>query len=245
VIVIFTNYCENIAIAATRGHTRAMRSAPAIVLLVSFFGIVASIRAQTAAVVPPVDARAVWQPDADTLKKARSACTSVAYSELGNCFLRQMQEAGASPEAVGFLRSMHNDAYLAKYENTGRVSIAWVIYPFRANANTAGLLVNGTPPSLDVDDLSRLPRDRLISSSKWRALVARYPKATLWPDDRSGMTGIHVASLPGGGQRFVVNYLALDGCHACARLALIRYAFDFDVTARLLGVRFIDLQALP
>lgn len=243
--MIFTNYGANIANAAISAPTRAMRGAPAVVVLIIFFGIVSSIRAQIAAAVPPVDARAVWQPDADTLKKARSACTSVAYPELGDCFVRQMQEAGASPEAVAFLRSMHNDAYLAKYQNTGRVSIAWVIYPFRANSNTACLLVNGTPPSLDVDDLSRLPRERLISSSKWRALVAKYPKATLWPDDRSGMTGVGVASLPGGGQRFIANYLALDGCHACARLAHIRYAFDFDVTARLLGVRFIDLQSLP
>ena len=244
-IVIFTNYGDNIAVVAIRAHTRAMRSGLAVVLPFIFLGIVASIRAQNAAAVLPVDARAVWQPDADTLKKARSACTSVAYPELGNCFVRQMQKAGASPEAVAFLRSMHNDAYLAKYQNTGRVSIAWVIYPFRANANTACLLVNGTPPSLDVDDLSRLPRDRLLSSPTWRTLVAKYPKATLWPDDRSGMTGVGVATVPGGGQRFIVNYLALDGCHACARLAHIRYAFDFDLTARLLGVRFIDLKAVP
>jgi hypothetical protein len=203
-----------------------------------------SIHAQTTPAEPPVDARAVWKPDNETLKRARSACASAAYPAMGKCFAEQMQKAGASPEALEFMHRMHNDAYLVKYQDTGRVSIAWVIYPFRANQNTACLLVNGTPSLVDVDDLSRLPRDSLQSSSGWKALVAKYPKADLWPGDRSSLTGVRVESLPGSGQRFVVNYLALDGCHACARLATIRYAFDFDVTARLLGARFLTLRAL-
>jgi hypothetical protein len=203
-----------------------------------------SIPAQTTPAEPPVDARAVWKPDTETLQKARSECASAAYPKLGTCFVEQMQKAGASPEAVAFMHRLHNEGYLVKYQNTGRVSIAWVMYPFRANQNTGCLLVNGMPSLVDLDDLSRLPREGLQSSSGWRELVAKYPKAALWPGDRSGMTGAGVKSLPGSGQRFIVNYLALDGCHACARLAGIRYGFDFDAAGRLLGVRFLDLRAL-
>ena len=155
-----------------------------------------------------------------------------------------MQKAGASPQAIAFLHEMHNDAYLAKFEDTGRVSIAWAIYPYRANSNTSCLLVNGTPRLVDVDDLSRLPHSQLKSDAGWTTLIAKHPKAMLWPADHSGMTGVAAESSGGGGQRFLVDYMVLDGCHACARLARVHYAFDFDSTGRLLGVRFVDLNAL-
>lgn len=194
--------------------------------------------------VPAVTAQAVWQPDAKTLQQARAACASTAYPDLGNCFVKEMQKAGASAQAIAFMHEMHNDAYLAKFQNTGRVSVAWIIYPYRANSNTSCLLVNGTPRSVDVDDLSRLPLSQLKSDAGWSALVAQHPKAMLWAADRSGMTGVTEESSGGGGQRFLVDYIVLNGCHACARLAQARYAFDFDNTGRLLGVRFVDLKAL-
>ncbi len=194
--------------------------------------------------IPAVTIQAVWSPDAKTLQDVRSACASAAYPEMGNCFAQQMQKAGASPQAIAFLHEMHNDAYLAKFQNTGRVSIAWIIYPYRANSNTGCLLVNGTPRLVDVDDLSKLPASQLKSDPAWTALVAKHPKAMLWAADRSGMSGIAAESSGGGGQRFLVDYMVLDGCHACARLARVHYAFDFDNTGRLLGVRFVDLNAL-
>jgi hypothetical protein len=119
-----------------------------------------------------------------------------------------------------------------------------VIYPYRANSNTGCLLVNGTPRMVDVDDLSRLSLTQLKSDAGWTTLVAKYPKAMLWPADRSGMTGVKAESSGGGGQRFLVDYLVLNGCHACARLARVHYAFDFDNTGRLLGARFVDLNPL-
>lgn len=193
---------------------------------------------------PAVSAQAVWQPDATILKNARATCASTGYPQLGSCFAQQMQKAGASPEAIAFMHEMHNDAYLAKFQDTGRVSIAWAIYPYRANANSACLLVNGTPRLVDVDDLSRLPQSRLKSDAGWTTLVAKHPKAALWAADRSSMTGVTAESTQGGGQRFLVEYMVLDGCHACARLARVHYAFDFDTTGRLLGARFVDLNAL-
>lgn len=191
-----------------------------------------------------MSARAVWQPDAKTLEEARSACANTAYPALGDCFTHEMEKAGASPQAIAFAHQLHNDAYLVKFENTGRVSIAWITYPFRANTNSGCLLVNGTPRLVDVDDLSRLPLSQLKSDAGWRKLIAKHPKAMLWPGDRSGMSGVSAEAAEGGGQRFSVNYMVLDGCHACARLAQVRYAFDFDTTGRLLGARFLDLKTL-
>lgn len=191
-----------------------------------------------------MSARAVWQPDAKTLEEARTACAKTAYSALGDCFTHQMQKAGASPQAIAFTHELHDDAYLVKFQDTGRVSIAWITYPFRANTNSGCLLANGTPRLVDVDELSHLPLSQLKSDGGWRTLVAKHPKAMLWPGDRSGMSGVSEESLGGGGQRFLVDYMVLDGCHACARLAQVRYAFDFDTTGRLLGARFVDLKPM-
>lgn len=223
-------------------HLRPRSAALAATLLT--IAISACAQTPDSKPAPTVSAQAVWRPDTNTLEQARAACAKTAYPELEHCFVQQMQKAGASQEAIAFMHEMHNDAYLAKFQETGRVSIAWIIYPYRANANTSCLLVNGTPRLVDVDDLSRLPLNRLKSDAGWTALVAKHPKATLWSADRSGMTGVTAESSGGGGQRFLVDYMVLDGCHACARLAKVHYAFDFDNRGRLLGARFVDMNPL-
>ena len=153
-----------------------------------------------------------------------------------------MQTAGASPEAVAFMRQLNNEAYLQKFQDTGHVGIAWVTYPFRANENSGCLLVNGTPSRVDVDNLSQLPRDRLNADRAWKALLNKHPHATLWSGDRSGATGVRAEPRSGGGQRFVVDYRVLDGCHACARLGVVRYAFNFDANGTFQGARYLDLR---
>jgi hypothetical protein len=222
-------------------------SSISVALAVSMLAASAAIPARAADTesYPAVTSRAVWQADSETLQKARAACLNGAQSKnVNDCFAQQMQKAGASTEAIAFMKRLHNDAYLAKFEDTGRVSIAWIMYPFRANSNTGGLLVNGTPSLVDIDDLSRLPQTKMKSDPAWVTLVARHPQATLWPGDRSGMTGVKVESLPGGGQRFTAEYLVLEGCHACARLARVHYTFEFDDMGRLLGARFLDLRVI-
>lgn len=194
---------------------------------------------------PPVTAKAVWDAGAQAIQKARAACANQSYPALGACFAEQMKRAGATPEALAFMKRLHDEAYLAKFQDTGRVSIAWVVYPYRANTNTGCLLVNGTPALVDVDDTPALETKSMKSSPEWQKLVAKHPGATLWPADRSGMTGVQETKKEGGGQEFTVEYLALNGCHACARLAQIRYAFDFDLDGRFLGTRFIDLKPMP
>ncbi len=190
-----------------------------------------------------VSQRAVWPANNGTVRQARESCQTLAFPQLGACFVKQMQQSGASAEAVAFIRRLENQAFLQKFQDTGRVDIAWILYPFRANENSGCLLVNGTPWKVDVDDLSQLPRVQLNANSAWKSLVAAHPRATLWSGDRSGFTGVTPARGPNGGQRFVVDYRVLDGCHACARLGVVHYAFDFDATGKFLGAAFVDVQA--
>jgi hypothetical protein len=189
-----------------------------------------------------VSLQAVWNPDQKVLSQARSACQASAFPALGACFAKQMQIAGASSQAVMFMRQLNNEGYLQKFQETGRVDIAWVTYPFRANENSGCLLVNGTPARVDVDNLSQLPRARLNADRTWKALLDKHPKATLWSGDRSGATGVRAEPQSAGRQRFLVDYRVLDGCHACARLGVVRYAFNFAADGTFRGARYLDVR---
>jgi hypothetical protein len=189
-----------------------------------------------------VSSRTAWQPSQEVLHQVRQTCQVFAFPELGECFVKQMQSAGASPEAIAFSRGLYNEGYLQKFQETGRVDIAWVMYPFRANENSGCLLVNGMPPQVDVDNLSQLPRDQLNADGAWKALLAKYPHATLWPGDRTGASGVRAESQSTGGQRFIVDYRVLDGCHACARLGVVHYAFDFDAKGEFRSALYLDVQ---
>jgi hypothetical protein len=170
-----------------------------IVFALGFFVLAGRAQQESpdTSIVSRVSSRAAWQPSQKTLQQAREACQSLAFPELGECFVKQMQSAGASPEAIAFSRRLHNEGYLQKLQGTGPADIAWVTYPFRAC-----LLVNGTPVQVDVDNLSQLPRDQLNADEAWKTLLAKWPRATLWPGDRSGATGVRAQPRSNGGQRF-------------------------------------------
>jgi len=104
------------------------------------------------------DARAIFQPGMSTMQAARETCAKVPGAEFGNCFVKQMQSAGASQQAVAFMRAIHNDGFMRDFKDTGRVDIAFADFPFAANENQHALLVNGTPRLIDVDDYSAIPR---------------------------------------------------------------------------------------
>lgn len=114
----------------------------------------------------------------------------------------------------------------------GRVSIAAVTYPFRANENQGLLLVNGDPAIVDVDKTEQ------FSKKDWSQLLEKWPKASLWPSARDRADRITAEKRKDGGQRFVVEYRVQDGCHACALLGRAYYAFDFDSAGKFVGPKF-------
>ena len=178
---------------------------------------------------------AVWSPPADFLSRFHSACDSLRGPEFDDCFLGQMRQAGAPPPALAFARRTGGMGYLRAFRETGNVDVAYAEYPFRANENQVCLLVNGQPPWIDVDDTTLLDLKALAADRNWSALLETYPKATLFPSDRGGVTLPGARHLPDGRQEFVVDYLALDGCHACAAVGTVRFVFRFDAAGKFLG----------
>lgn len=199
-----------------------------------------NVRAQQSS-VPTIDTKALWQPGMQGMADIRKTCGSAP--DFGVCFAAQMQKEGASPQAVAFTKLTDNTGFLRDFKEAGRVDIAYVNYPFRANENQGCLLVNGSPRTVDVDDTSLLSQSDLAKNSQYAELAKKYPNIAIFPGDRSGTNYPVAEKLPGGGQRFIVSYWLLNGCHACERVGEVSFAFNFDGTGKFTGAKLQTLGA--
>lgn len=191
-----------------------------------------------------VDADAVWQPEPAAVAGIQRQCAaSIGPSHL-NCFSRHMEDAGASPAAVAFLRST-DGAYLRRLQRVGPFDVAYVRYPFRANENDGILLVNHSPERVDVDDAQLLPRMELAQHPVYAGLARQYPQLSIWPGERGGATGLVIRKLPDRGRRFVADYRLRNQCHACAVVGAAQVGFDFDSSGRFLGTTLLQVTAAP
>jgi hypothetical protein len=189
------------------------------------------------------DANAVWEPSTTTIRSIEQSCASSSM-QFGECFVNQMQRLGASPEAVAFAHSIDDMGYMIGFRPAGgQVSLAHVTFPFRANENQGAYLVNGTPARIDVDNQSLLAKSELNANPVYAELVRKYSEILMFPGDRIGTNAVPAESLPGGGQRFLVDYKLNDRCHACPQVGTARFAFDFNPEGQFLGTRLISVNA--
>jgi hypothetical protein len=225
-----------------------MRRIPLIALCscLCFAALLMSARASPADSDAAIGPDATWQPGVPTIQMMREACTTAPPEQYGECLISKMPAAGAPAEAVAFTRRLQNEmgqiAYARNFRKVGKVDVVSVEYMLRANENRGWLLVNGTPPLIDVDDMQRLPKDDLLSDPAYAALAQRYPRVMLFPGDRSGTGQPQVETLPDRGERFVVRYQLQNGCHACERIGSATFAFDFDHAGRFLGTRLLAVD---
>ncbi len=70
----------------------------------------------------------------------------------------------------------------------------------------------------------------------------KFPKVMLFGGDRSLKQPPKMIALSGKGQRFVVEYRLLNGCHACERVGGAQFAFDFDADGKFLGTTLLEVQ---
>jgi len=208
------------------------------------FGVVllAVVLAEPEAAPARVGVGALFSPPPGFLEATHRACDALTGDAFGECFVARMRASGASEAALAFTRRTGNQGYLRRFRDDGPVDVAWVELPFRANENSACDLVNGLPPTVDVDDLSLLSSEALAQSAGWAALEKAYPKIAIFPGDRFHDGAVVTVPRPGGGPRFEVEYALVDGCHACAHVGILRLAFDFDGGGRYLGVSVLAVS---
>ncbi len=179
---------------------------------------------------------AVWPATKTTLDKFDAQCRRMSVPDTGHCLLDFMAGAGTKPAALAFTRRLEGDGYLRALERHGRVAVAYVTYPFRANSNEGVLLVNGRPPLVDVSAPERL-KD-FWQDSRLKTIRVKNPEAEIWASDPGRP---EVAKRRGGGRRFVFEF-PVRTCHACADLARLNAAFDFDARGWFLGVFLAEVS---
>jgi len=206
------------------------RSIAVPLLLILAFGAPA-VRAQE-----PVGPKAVWEALMGVMGNLHDECGSKTVPDVSVCLPEFMRKAGASAQALAFTKRLKGEGFLRRFDAAGPVGVAYVHYPFRANANDGVLLVNGRPATVDVSDpalLKPLEKDPRVETIR----VAE-PQSTIWATDPGGPTTL----MRGEGRRFVFSF-PMRTCHACENLAVARVAYDFDKDGKFLGVRLLGVTA--
>ena len=126
-----------------------MKCLPRLILgiLGSSMMIVSSVWAEA----PVIGNESEWKASMETIREIQRECAEKQAHDFGKCFVDLMRRSGASAQAVAFARATGDTGYLLQFFKTGRVDLAYVIFPFRANENEGWLLVNGDPSIIDVD----------------------------------------------------------------------------------------------
>jgi len=146
-----------------------------------------------------------------------------------------MKQGGASSQAMAFTRIMQDNCYLAKFTKMGKVDLAYVFYPSRANTNYAYFMVNGNPPLVSTEKEGGhidITKDPVYSawSRKYRE-IGRWDPAVFQT----------MEALPGGGQRFIFAYELINGPRSGEKVGWALVAFDFDGRGRFLQTRLLRL----
>lgn len=186
-----------------------------------------------------ISGAAAWHPGDAALKGIHSECRAADPQQYGSCFIKGMQEHGASPDAIAFARRLaagkSGVGFMEDFTEGGRVAVARVVFCQRDGSRQAWLLVNGSPSPIDVDNLSLLPLADVRSDIVFREIRRTFARTAVFADSRSDASPPLVPRL-GDAQEFLVNYALLDGCGSCKRVGSAQFAFDFAGNGRFEGV---------
>jgi len=212
--------------------------------------IVGSDWASAGSVPAKIGTSSVWQLPEQFMAKAHSACDKTAPPGFAGCVMNQMAPAGASVDAVNFTRELYKQSHgdvgiMTGFEPVGPIDIAWITYPLRANTNYGLLLVNGTPRTLNVEDLKLLDKKTMQQSPQFKDLRFQFPQIDVWPGDRDGKTWPNSQTGPDGGIQFTVAYPLINGCHACAHAGSALFTWNFSAQGKFLGTTFVGMTPPP
>lgn len=182
------------------------------------------------------------------------------------CKAKVMRKFGASTEAIAFSRLFGFTDFMTSFVEIGRVSLANVYFTGWINDEQRILLVNGSPPLMDVDgcgipyslmvlrqslepdgketdcleniDITKHPLYRSLANRVANETAAGAFPPMIWGGHAMFETMQYVGF---GGQRFTVRFDLL-GCHACTLAGYAHVAYDFDSSGKFLGTKLLRLS---
>jgi predicted secreted protein len=191
-----------------------------------------------------VTVNVVFAGDTKFVDAVKTICQDPHADKLQDCFAEEMKKAGASPAAVEFSRQLGEPGFVRDFRAAGPVDIAYVLYPYRANENQSWVIVNGTPPAIDVDNskLVTIAARGLKNNASYAGLAKAHPDLSPWPGDRYSTEIPDVELGANGGVHVIVNYRLREKCHSCAVLGHAWYSFEFDAKGIFAGARLMAIS---
>lgn len=173
---------------------------------------------------------AVWKVKDQQAFTALMSCDTAASA----CVAKKMKQMGASAAALKFSAAIKHEGYLVKFQEQGKVDLGTVIYPFRANTNSAYVLLNGQPSIVDTEitKVAGLEKD-----ASFKQLKKKYKNLEFWGTNAQFVKTKKTTA----GTNYVFNYLLKDGCRACAAPAAAQVEFRFNGQGKFLGTQFIKI----
>jgi predicted secreted protein len=191
-----------------------------------------------------VSVKVVFAGDTKFVDAVKASCDETHADKLQDCFAGEMKKAGASDAAVTFSRQLGEPGFVRDFRAAGPVDIAYVLYPYRANENQSWLIVNGTPPVIDVDNskLVTIAARALKNNASFTGLAKAHPDLSPWPSDRYSTEIPDVEMGANGGVHIIVNYRLREKCHSCTVLGHAWYSFEFDAKGIFAGARLMGIS---
>lgn len=183
---------------------------------------------QTPVSFTEIGPEAVWDPVDDGAKLLQiQECTMPRPTE---CAIATMEQLGASPQALQFFRT--TGWFLSDFQEMGKVDLGSIVDPWRANSNGDFALLNGTPSVVLAEAEGRLVEVAIERDLAYDTLITEFPDLLLWPPDN-----VFEAFGPAadGGQRFILQFYLVNGCHACVTGYMARVTLDFASDGTYLG----------
>ncbi len=199
-----------------------------------------------------ISSGAVWNPAPETFRQIQQSCKASRTGSASQCFTGQMNAAGASDEAINFVRSYaelnHGTlAVLSDFHPLDAVDLGLIYFPSGNEVRHSWVLLNGTPAIVDLDDLEQLPDWEMRNDSAYQSMLEASPRAKVFPiDPQPGISPEPLAEqLQDGGQRFTVSYPVREGCGSCALLGQAEFSFLFSSSGDLKSIHFKSFRRSP
>lgn len=198
-----------------------------------------------------ISSGAVWNPAPGTLRQIQQSCKASRTRSASQCFTAQMNAAGASDEAINFVRSYaelnHGTlAILSDFHPLDAVDLGLIYFPSGNEVRHSWALLNGTPAIVDLDNLEQLPDWEMRKNSAYQSMLEASPRAKIFPiDPQPGSAEPVAEQLQDGGQRFTVAYPVHEGCRTCALLGQAEFSFLFSSSGDLKSIRFKSFHRSP
>jgi len=183
-----------------------------------------------------VGPKAVWNPPEGRWEAIFNKCSRGKQKLFVSCIALNMRQKGAPQQAVEFTKSMKGEVYLSSFREMGKVDLAEITAPLLNDPIVTNfILVNGSTNILDL--WSKVENIDISRDRDYAKFVRRFPNVELWP-----MQGFDkMQKLSGGGQRFIFDFMLLNGCRGCEVAGSAKIAFDFDVSGAFLRTSLIGL----